>query len=119
VGVDLEEDILGEVLSVGRVAGKAVAEPVDAPMMGAHQLGPRSGITVHAVADDLGPVSLQRTHLRVRLAGFWSNHLASLGIAVAVGGRPWGANLRRLHGTPGRPGRGLQRRVFVAGALGR
>ena len=72
VRVDLEEDVLGQVFGVGRVAGKAVAEPVDAAMVGADQLGPCAGIPVHAAADDLGPVDLQRIYLHARLAGSWS-----------------------------------------------
>ena len=82
VRVNLQKDILGQVFGVGRVAGKAVAKPIDTPMVGADQLGPRAGIPIHALADDpspvLGTVDLQPGCLPARLAGNWRMVIARL-----------------------------------------
>ena len=68
IGINLQEDVLGQIFGVSRIPGKPVAKPIDTPVVRADQLGPCAGIPVHAAADNLGPVDLQRSYLRARRA---------------------------------------------------
>ena len=52
--VELEEDVLGEVFGVGAGAGEAVADGVDAPMLGDDKLLPGLRVPGHALANQLG-----------------------------------------------------------------
>ena len=52
--VELEEDFLSEVFGVGAGAGEAVADGVDAAVLGDDELLPGLGVTGHALANQLG-----------------------------------------------------------------
>ena len=52
--VELEEDVLGEVFGVGAGAGEAVADGVDAPVLGDDELLPGLRVAGHALANQLG-----------------------------------------------------------------
>ncbi len=52
--VELEEDVLGEVFGVAAGAGEAVADGVDAAVLGDDQLLPGLGVTGDALANQLG-----------------------------------------------------------------
>ncbi len=54
VFVELEEDVLGEVFGVGAGAGEAVADGVDAPVLGDDKLLPGLRVSCHALAYQLG-----------------------------------------------------------------
>ena len=52
--VELEEDVLGEVFGVGGGAGEAVADGVDAPVLGDDKLLPGVGVAGEALANEFG-----------------------------------------------------------------
>ena len=52
--VELEEDVLGEVFGVGAGAGEAVADGVDAAVLGDDELLPGLRVAGHALADQFG-----------------------------------------------------------------
>ena len=53
VAVELEEDVLGEVFGVGGGAGEAVADGVDAAVLGDDELLPRLRVAGDALANQL------------------------------------------------------------------
>jgi len=52
--VELEEDLLREVFGVGSRAGEAVADGVDAPVLGADKLTSGRGVSGEALANQSG-----------------------------------------------------------------
>ncbi len=54
VAEDLEEDVLGDVFGVGAVVGEAVADAVDAFVLGGDELMPGASVAGEAEGDELG-----------------------------------------------------------------
>ena len=60
VGVELDEDILGQVFGVMGGGGEAVTEGVDPALLGHHQFRPGAGIAIEAATHQCGPIHLRR-----------------------------------------------------------
>ena len=60
VGVELDEDVLGQVFGVMGGGGETVAEAVYPALLGHHQLRPGPGIPIEAAPHQSGPVQLWR-----------------------------------------------------------
>src|ERR1700728_218191 len=60
VGVDLDEDVLGQIFGIVRGSRESVAERVYPALLGGHQLRPRSGIAVEAALDQAGKINFRR-----------------------------------------------------------